>query len=671
MAPEPASPWHILVVEDDVDAAAMTKKLIEKSFDASVAIAEDCATARSLLSGDDFDAVVLDYNLPDGTGLQLLAEISKSESPPAAVMITGQGDEETAAEAFRLHASGYLVKDRRLGTMLPEVLGGALAEISLRRAQEALRRSEEVESALLNATTESLFLLDRDGAVLAINRTAAERVGHEPDEMMGQVIYDYWAGELASTRRERIDKVFRTGEPVNFEDARQGITFAIAVYPVAGAEGGVDRVAVFGLDITERRRAEEELRRARDELEERVKERTAELVEVNEALRKEIAERKRAEEVLKSLTEQVQGQAKMLDEILSASPDQFYLVDVNGKFIYGSRAAAEMFGVEQEELSGKYWWDLGFSAEMMQPFDIQREAVFTSGEAHKGEIRFPTTHGLRDYEYFMNPIHRPDGRVGAVVVTARDINEQKESAEELERRSAKLAEQAQLLDLTHDTIMVKDMNNVVVFWNRGAEEMYGWKHEEAIGKVTHDLLKTRFPQPLEEIEYELLHEGRWEGELVHVARDGRQLTVSSRWALKWGETGQPESILEINTDMTEQKKLQEAELLDLIPQPIIVRDMNNNIVLWNRAASERYGWSKDEALGKNTYELLKTEFPKPREEIEFDLLKSGTWQGTLTHAARDGSRVVEKSNWVLKWTDHGESSAILEINSLVEPGGRP
>ena len=168
-----------------------------------------------------------------------------------------------------------------------------------------------------------------------------------------------------------------------------------------------------------------------------------------------------------------------------------------------------------------------------------------------------------------------------------------------------------------------------------------------------------------------MHEWRWEGELVHVARDGRQLTVSSRWALKWGETGQPESILEINTDMTEQKKLQEAELLDLIPQPIIVRDMNNNIVLWNRAASERYGWSKDEALGKNTYELLKTEFPKPREEIELDLLKSGTWQGTLTHAARDGSRVVEKSNWVLKWTDHGESSAILEINSLVEPGGRP
>ena len=95
-------------------------------------------------------------------------------------------------------------------------------------------------------------------------------------------------------------------------------------------------------------------------------------------------------------------------------------------------------------------------------------------------------------------------------------------AENIERRhhEDKLREQTQLLALTHDTIFVRNMNDVITYWNRGAEEQYGWKEDEAIGQVTHRLMQTTFPAPLEAINAELLRTGRWEGELGHTRRDG-------------------------------------------------------------------------------------------------------------------------------------------------------
>jgi PAS domain S-box-containing protein len=125
------------------------------------------------------------------------------------------------------------------------------------------------------------------------------------------------------------------------------------------------------------------------------------------------------------------------------------------------------------------------------------------------------------------------------------------------RTEETLREQANLLDLTHDTVFVRDMNDVITYWNRGARELYGWTSEEALGKVTHQLLQTRFPEPLEELTEQLIRTGRWEGELVHTKRDGMQVIVASRWALQRGESRRPVAVLETNNDITERRRAEE------------------------------------------------------------------------------------------------------------------
>lgn len=122
-----------------------------------------------------------------------------------------------------------------------------------------------------------------------------------------------------------------------------------------------------------------------------------------------------------------------------------------------------------------------------------------------------------------------------------------------QRAVAALREQASLLDLTHDTVFVRNHKDVITYWNRAATDLYGWRRDEAMGKPAAELLKTVFPVPYSGIMAELERDGRWEGELVHTCRDGRQVTVNSRWALERGSSGRPASILETNNDVTAQR----------------------------------------------------------------------------------------------------------------------
>ena len=121
-----------------------------------------------------------------------------------------------------------------------------------------------------------------------------------------------------------------------------------------------------------------------------------------------------------------------------------------------------------------------------------------------------------------------------------------------------LREKARLLDLSHDAIIVRDPDGHIRYWNHGAEELYGWSRAEAMGKVSHVLLRTEFPLPMEEMIEELHRTGRWIGELVHRKRNGRKVTVLVRKTLDRDNSGNPASVLENITYITERK---EAEAL--------------------------------------------------------------------------------------------------------------
>jgi PAS domain S-box-containing protein len=136
--------------------------------------------------------------------------------------------------------------------------------------------------------------------------------------------------------------------------------------------------------------------------------------------------------------------------------------------------------------------------------------------------------------------------------------ELRQARDELETEVAARTQQASLLNLTHDTIFVRDMSDVITYWNRGAQELYGWTAEEAIGKRTHQLLQTVFPGPIAEIRAELLHAGRWEGELETTKADGTQVVVASRWSLQRDEQERPVAVLETNNDITERTRTEGA-----------------------------------------------------------------------------------------------------------------
>jgi PAS domain S-box-containing protein len=121
-----------------------------------------------------------------------------------------------------------------------------------------------------------------------------------------------------------------------------------------------------------------------------------------------------------------------------------------------------------------------------------------------------------------------------------------------------LAEQARLLDLSTDAIIVRDAEDQVTYWNKGAEKIYGYTREEALGKVVPKLLKTEHLEPLPKIYEKLLRDNRWEGELMHTRRDGTRLAVFSRWALDHDAHGNRAFILETNNDISDLKEAEAA-----------------------------------------------------------------------------------------------------------------
>jgi PAS domain S-box-containing protein len=172
---------------------------------------------------------------------------------------------------------------------------------------------------------------------------------------------------------------------------------------------------------------------------------------------------------------------------------------------------------------------------------------------------------------------------GYFVALLEDVTDRKKAEEALAR-------EAELIDLSPDAIVVRTFEGTITFWSKGAENLYGWTKDEAIGKVTHKLFKTEFPIPLEQIEKMQRLQGKWSGELTHTRKDGGKVVVQSFQLCQFSADGKIESILESNIDITERKQ-QEREIKNLArfpsenPNPIFRIDKKGTILYGNQAGA--------------------------------------------------------------------------------------
>jgi PAS domain S-box-containing protein len=199
-----------------------------------------------------------------------------------------------------------------------------------------------------------------------------------------------------------------------------------------------------------------------------------------------------------------------------------------------------------------------------------------------------------------------------------------------------LREQASLLDLTHDTIFVRGMDDVITYWNRGAEELYGWKREEAVGKVTHHLMQTRFASPLDAIRAELLRTGRWDGELVHTKRDATPVTVSSRWSLQRDKQGKPATILETNNDITERKRAEylTGQVFESSPDGICIIGRDYRYQRVNPVFERNWGTPPESVVGKHAADLVGADLFEQTMKLHLDRCFAGedvTYTGWISH----------------------------------------
>ena len=182
------------------------------------------------------------------------------------------------------------------------------------------------------------------------------------------------------------------------------------------------------------------------------------------------------------------------------------------------------------------------------------------------------------------------------------------AARQLQELYEELREQASLLSLTHDAVYVRDMKGVISYWNRGAEVLYGWPAEHAVGKLAHELLKTASALPLEQIEAELLAEGHWEGEFLKTRKDGTQIVVASRWSLKRDDSGAPVAILVTSNDVTERKRAEDAarrsekelrDVIETVPAMLWSTLPDGSLDFINHRWREFTGLAAGDALGWN------------------------------------------------------------------------
>lgn len=320
-----------------------------------------------------------------------------------------------------------------------------------------------------------------------------------------------------------------------------------------------------------------------------------------------------------------------IQSVVDNAADAIITLDEKGQIKSFNRAAEVIFGYKSFEIIGRNFRQLlgetatyETTSDPLSFFIVNNTAKICCCRRDSIGRRQNNTRFLMNLA--ISEMRVPDRHL--FIAICRDITEQRQADETLRN-------QAQLLDLANDSILVCDFNDILNYWNQGSRRLYGWRKKETVGQNIHTLLKTEFPQPLEEIKKIILEEGYWEGELTQVKQDGTKVTVATRWTLQRDEEGEPMAILQINNDITEQKKIQDAlrdsqQMLQLvinnIPQYIFWKDCNSVYLGSNQNIAAIAGLNyPTEIVGKTDYDFqIEPEKAKFYQEEDQWVIKTNT-----------------------------------------------
>ena len=238
-----------------------------------------------------------------------------------------------------------------------------------------------------------------------------------------------------------------------------------------------------------------------------------------------------------------------LRTLVDAVPESVVLTDAKGVALAANETFARRFGKLAEELIGTQLYDL-FPSDIAEVRKRYAEEIIQTGERRRFE-------DLRDGRYLDNRIHPikdSKGQVTRLAILSLDVTDQKQAEN-------KLKEQAALLDIASDAILAKELDGRIVYWNKGAERLYGWSADEVKGRKTYELLYTEEDLAAgQEALREVTEKGEWRGELHQKTKDGKKLIVEARWTLIRDDKGEPKGVLSVKSDVTAKRSI-EAQLL--------------------------------------------------------------------------------------------------------------
>jgi PAS domain S-box-containing protein len=375
---------------------------------------------------------------------------------------------------------------------------------SRKQAEESLRESERKFRAIFDNTFQFIGLLDTAGILLEANRTALEAIGATPDDVVGQPFWatPWWthSPDLQVQLQQAIARS-ATGELVRFEAKHfladgSFVIVDFSLSPIFDETGKVIMLIPEGRDITERKQLERDRER-----------------------------------------------------FLAVASELQLILGNNGYFQWVSPMFESTLGWTSEEMTSRQW------TEFVHPDDIapsvaEEASVFDGNELFAFENRYRHKDG--SYRWFSWNA-QPDSEKQVIYAVAVDITERKAAAQ-------KIQEQAALLDIATDAIIVRDLDNVIQFWNHGAESIYGWQAAAAVGRKVTELLCADIPLETTIAARIVREQNAWQGELHKLTKTGKAVIVESRWTLVCDEAGNPRSILSVDTDITEKKSLEQQFL---------------------------------------------------------------------------------------------------------------